>query len=232
MVNHTNLLKNFNSENITQIKKTDQKEYEARFLFSSPKDEALLKRRLKDLKMLNAKQVHPKKLFQRYIFALPNNKQGYIRVRKEYNRTTLTTKRYDCLDCNKFPSESEVIVDDFNKTYNLLKASGLQQTSYQETKRELWSIKGAELMFDQVPGLPPYVELECKSPAALNTLIKKLQLDPIMAKYGSYSNLFEELYGIDRKIMNSAIPELTFKTVKQVIEPLVKKNIGLFAKYS
>lgn len=228
-VDYNNLLNNFKTIGGAVAGK---QEYECRFYLWQPKDETALKKKLTSLK---GKKVHAKKQMSRYIFALANGKPGFVRVRKEHNKITLTTKRYDCVGCNQFPSETEVTVSDFDTAYNILKAAGLQQKSYQETKRETWSlpIKGVkEIVFDNIPGLPPYVELDCSNARVLNRLIKKLGLDSSDAKYGSYSNSFEELYGIDRKIMNNSIPELTFKTVRNIVGPLVKRNMQMFNKYT
>lgn len=226
-MNNKNLLKNFN--NIPLV----PSEYECRFYLWEPKDETVLRAKLKKL---NGKKVHNKYLMTRYIFGLANDTTpGFVRVRKEHNKVTMTSKRYDCKGCDLFPAEVDLTVDNFESAYKLLQTLGLKQKCYQETRRETWSvpIKGVkEIVFDYIPGLPPYVELDCTSNKILSTLVKKLGFDPKDAKYGSYSNSFEELYGIPRKTMNNNIPELTFSSAKQVLGPLIKKNYSLFQKYT
>lgn len=226
MVNNKNLLNNFNSIPITPT------EFEARFYLMEPKDEMALKTKLKKL---GGKKVHNKTLMSRYIFGLANGKPGFVRVRKEHKKITMTCKRYDCQSCDQFPSETDITVDNFENAFKLLSSLGLKQKSYQETKREEWSlpIKGVkEIVFDNIPGLPPYVEIDCSNNKTLGSVVKKLGLDPKDAKYGPYSNAFEELYGINRRTMNDSIPELTFGSVKTVLGPLIRKNYSTFQKYS
>jgi adenylate cyclase class 2 len=227
MVNNKDLLKNFDEIPIAPS------EFECRFYLWDPTDEQSLKTKLKKLK---GRKVHNKMLMSRYIFGLANERTpGFVRVRKEHNKVTMTSKRYDCQNCDLFPSEVDITVNDFQTAYNLLRSLGLKQKSYQETKREKWTlpIPGVkEIVFDEIPGLPPYVEIDCTTNRALSAAVKKLGLNPKDAKYGPYSNAFEELYGINRKLMNHKMPELTFTTVKTVVGPLVKKNYASFQKYS
>ena len=166
-MNNKNLLKNFN--NIPLV----PSEYECRFYLWEPKDETVLRAKLKKL---NGKKVHNKYLMTRYIFGLANDTTpGFVRVRKEHNKVTMTSKRYDCKGCDLFPAEVDLTVDNFESAYKLLQTLGLKQKCYQETRRETWSvpIKGVkEIVFDYIPGLPPYVELDCTSNKILSTLVK------------------------------------------------------------
>ena len=46
----------------------------------------------------------------------------------------------------------------------LLLAQGYKIKSYHETLREKWSINGCpEIAIDTLPGIPTYVELDCKN---------------------------------------------------------------------
>jgi adenylate cyclase class 2 len=226
MVNNKNLLKNFEQIPIAP------NEFECRFYLWTPQEEQALKTKIKKMK---GRKVHNKYLMSRYIFGLATNAPGFVRVRREHNKVTMTTKRYDCARCDQFPAEVDLTVNNFETAYNLLRTLGLKQKSYQETKREKWTlpIKGLkEIVFDEIPGLPPYVEIDCTDNKVLASVVKKLGLDPKQAKYGPYSNAFEELYGINRRIMNHSIPELKFETVKKVVGPLIKKNMKMFDSYA
>ena len=157
-------------------------------------------------------------------------------VYEDMGYVELTQETVDSLNFKIWKHGCEIQkIDNFESAYKLLQTLGLKQKCYQETRRETWSvpIKGVkEIVFDYIPGLPPYVELDCTTNKILTALVKKLGFDPKDAKYGSYSNSFEELYGIPRKTMNNNIPELTFSSAKQVLGPLIKKNYSLFQKYT
>ena len=94
-------------------------------IYGNLKDETVLRAKLKKL---NGKKVHNKYLMTRYIFGLANDATpGFVRVRKEHNKVTMTSKRYDCKGCDLFPAEVDLTVDNFESAYKLLQTLGLKQ---------------------------------------------------------------------------------------------------------
>ena len=198
------------------------KEYEAKFLNI---DIDSIKRKLREN---GAKQVHGPVKFYRVIFdrcKKTGDKPGFVRVRKEANKITMTTKIFND---KKFPEECEVSINEsFEKGCEFLRAIGIEEKSSQETMREKWSHPLVhEVTFDIVPGLPIYMEIDCTSEPNLNKLVSLLELDKTNMKYGSFDKTYTEYYGIPSDNIIHKTPSLTFKDVGTQIKPT--KNVELF----
>lgn len=197
------------------------KEYEAKFLNIDITD---IKKKLKEN---GAKQVHGPLKFYRLIFKRceeKGDKPGFVRIRNERNKITMTTKIFND---KKFPEECEVSINEsFEKGCEFLKAIGIEEKSYQETMREKWSHPLVhEVTFDIVPGLPIYMEIDCTSEKNLNKFVSLLELDKTNMKYGSFDKTYTEYYDIPSVIIHKT-PSLTFKDVGTQIKP--NKNMQMF----
>jgi len=236
-------------QNLT--KKPMEIEFEAKFLNVNKKE--LIER----LKNIGAKMVSPNTIYKRCMYGLCDIKRGYVRVRDEGNKTTLTAKIYKD---SQFPEEYEVTIkDDFESGKAFLGALNLTEKSYHETMREKWSLslgkskKGrsrgngngnsncneCEIAFDSIPGIPLYVEIECKSKQNLNKAIKMLNLDSknnngdkYKKYFGSYGKCFVEYYGMSENDINNLIPSLTFENIHNELKPFIKKNEDLLKDVS
>ena len=198
------------------------REYEAKFLNI---DITNIKNKLREN---GAKQVHGPVKFYRVIFdrcKKTGDKPGFVRVRKEANKITMTTKIFND---KKFPEECEIsICESFEKGCEFLRAIGIEEKSYQETIREKWSHPLVhEVTFDIVPGLPIYMEIDCTSEENLNKLVSLLELDKTNMKYGSFDKTYTEYYDIPSDNIIHKTPTLTFKDVDTQIKP--NKNAELF----
>lgn len=196
-------------------------EYEAKFLNI---DVDSIKKKLKEN---GAKQVHGPVKFYRVIFdrcKKTGDNPGFVRVRKEANKITMTTKIFND---KKFPEECEVSINEsFEKGCEFLRAIGIEEKSSQETMREKWSHPLVhEVTFDIVPGLPIYMEIDCTSEENLNKFVSLLELDKTHMKYGSFDKTYTEYYDIPSVIIHKT-PSLTFKDVDTQIKP--NKNAELF----
>jgi adenylate cyclase class IV len=192
------------------------KEYEAKFL------DIDYKKMCKKLKEIGAKRVHKTKMFRRKVYNLCDTKvRGYGRVRDEGGPVTMTSKLY--ID-PKFPEENEVeICGSFEDGCKFIESLGLKQKAYQQTYREKWTHKMAhEIVFDYIPGLPMYMEIDCTSEEKLNHMIEKLGLDKSKMRFGAFDATYEEYYGIAKDTINNNTPSLTFKNILKEIKP--KKN--------
>lgn len=206
-------------------KKPMEIEYEARFL-NIERDLLINK-----LKSLNAIQKRPATLYRRSIFGLCDIKKGYVRVRDEGDKITLTAKIYKD---PKFPQEFELhIKDDFENGKAFLQSLNLTEKSYHETIREKWRIpyKGqdelCEVAIDTIPGLPTYAEVECKSKKDLNIAIKLLGMDKKNMRFGGYGKVFAEYYRMSENEINNVIPSITFGNIKDEIGKYIHKNEDL-----
>ena len=226
--------KNKSKKNVS-LKKTQKKpmeiEFEAKFLDIN-KDKLITK-----LKDLNAKLVKSNTIYKRCMYGLCDIKRGYVRVRDEGDKTTLTAKIYRD---SKFPEEYEVsIKDNFENGKAFLQALNLTEKSYHETMREKWSLPlgkkdcdNCEVAFDSIPGIPLYVEIECKTKKNLNKAIKMLNLNQSKKYFGSYGKCFVEYYDMSENDINNLIPKLTFENIHNELQPYIKKNKELLQNIS
>ena len=198
-------------------------EYEAKFL------DINVKEMRKKLESFGAIQEHKKMLYKRAVYFLCDDKvRGYVRVRKEGKKVTMTTK----IIAGNYPKEYEVTINNtFSEGVAFLKAIGSRFLAYQETMREKWKHPLAhEITFDTVPGLPTYMEIDCDSEEKLNKLIDLLQLDLSKKRFGTYDHTYSEYYGMDHHDINFKTPSLSFYNIENEIKPV--KNIELFQKIS
>jgi len=198
------------------------KEYEAKFL------DINVEEMREKLKKIGAKIVHEKKRYVRLVFHRCNNDvRGFARIRDENGQITMTVKLYKD---PKFPEEYEVSINnDFEVGANFLKALGLEQKAFQETYREKWSHPLAhEITFDDIPGIPTYMEIDCTGEAKLKKIIKDLNLDESKMRFGAFDATFNEYYDIPKDEINNQTPSLTFKNILNEIKP--RKNIKLLEK--
>lgn len=195
------------------------KEYEAKFL-DIDKEQMIQK-----LKQIGAEKVHSKTKYIRAVFKRCTDEvRGYARIRDENGTITMTVKLYTD---PKFPEEYEITIkDSFETGINFLKALGLKQKAFQETYREKWSHELAhEITFDDIPGLPTYMEIDCTGEDNLNKLIDMLNLDRSKMRFGAFDATYNEYYGIDKNIINDHTPFLTFKNIINEIKPLKNQEL-------
>jgi len=222
-------------------KKPMEVEYEARFLEINKND---LIKKLQDIGAILKQKLT---LYKRSVFNLCDIKKGYVRVRDEGDKITMTAKLYKD---PKFPEEYELqLKEGFENGQSFLRALNLDEKAYHETMREKWSIlksgrkgtkgrKGTqdnnktelcEIAIDCVPGLPMYAEVECKTQADLNKCIKMLGLDKSKMRFGGYGKVYVEYYGMTENEINNSVPSLTFKNIEKELEKYVHKNKELLS---
>src|SRR3989338_8354671 len=159
---------------VSPIKINMQVEIEAKFLNINPDE---LRERLKKA---GAKLIHAESLMRRRNFDYDDGRLekigGWIRVRDEGNKVTLTYKQLNDRTLHG-TVEIEVIVNDFDKTCDLLTSIGLKSKAYQETKREKWKFGDTEITIDTWPWVPTFVELESPEEESLKEVANLLGLD-------------------------------------------------------
>lgn len=166
------------------------------------------------LKKNNGVMVHPKHKMYRHVFDHPDpSVDGFIRLRKEGdNKVTLTCKIFNK---SKYPLEYELSLNEsYEKGLEFLQKSGLNLKSYQETAREKWKHPLAkEIVFDDWPGIPEFIEVDCESEDNLKEMKKILDVNNRNIMYDGVDTLYNELYNIPKKKFNR-VPSLTFKNFK------------------
>lgn len=208
-------------------KKTMEIEYEARFLDINPQE------LIKKIKEVGGSLKKPLTLYRRSVFSLCDIKRGFVRVRDEGDKVTMTTKIYKN---PKFPQEYELdLKDSFEHGQAFLRSLNLEEKAYHETMREKWSIirnnkEICEIAIDRIPGLPTYAEVECKSKKDLNHCIKLLNLKNHKILFGGYGKVYVEYYGMSENEINNIIPKLTFQNIRNEIKKYIHKNINILKK--
>jgi adenylate cyclase class 2 len=184
----------------------------------------------KKLKSNGAKKVHKMMLYRRYVFRLLGAEKGYIRTRQENGLVTITLKTYPA--DSKFANESEIVVKStLEESRDFLLALGYKLKAYQETLREKWSLGNcAEIAIDSIPGIPTYVELECKNEKEIKKIAKLLELDYSKVEFGAYDKQFVDYYGIQKNDINDNISSLTFKNIEKELKNYIQKNNDLVKK--
>jgi len=103
------------------------------------------------LTQLGAIQEYPEILMRRRNFDYDDHRLekigGWIRVRDEGDKVTLTYKQLSDRTLHG-TKEIEVVVNDFDKTCDLLISIGMISKAYQETKREKWKFGNVEITID------------------------------------------------------------------------------------
>ena len=191
------------------------KEIEAQFIDINKAD--IIKR----LKNIGAKQVGPEKLYRRYAFNLPNGSPNeFARVRDEGNKVTMTYKSFVA---NRVDGmiEIELVIDDFDKGCDFLKAIGLIEKAYQETKRLSFRFEDVEFDINTWPGLEPYLEIEAESKEDVKRYAELLGLDWGKAMFGGVSFIYAQKYKITTDWINNHCSTLKFS---QLPEELTNKN--------
>lgn len=176
------------------------------------------------LEEMGATQEHPEVLMRRNNFDYPDKtldkKGGWIRVRDEGNKVTLSYKQLNDRTLHG-TKEVNVVVNDFNKTCEFLFAVGFERKAEQETKREKWHYKNVEITIDTWPWIPSFVELESMSEDALKEVAGELGFDWSKAMHGSVETVYQMHYDFTEAEIDS------WKTITFIPEPgwlLAKKK--------
>jgi adenylate cyclase class IV len=184
----------------------------------------------KKLKANNAKKIHKMILYKRYVFNLLNGEKGFIRTREENNAVTITVKTYP--KNSKYALESEISVNGtLEQSRDFLLSQGYKIKAYQETLREKWSLGDClEIAIDSIPGIPTYVELECKNEKEIKRVAGLLGLDYSKIEYGAFDKQFADYYGLTKEQLNEKVSSLTFRNIDKELSKFIKKNKDLLKK--
>jgi adenylate cyclase class 2 len=147
------------------------------------------------LTKLNATLVIPMRLMRRVIIETPEliAKNGFIRIRDEGDKTTITYKQFDEISVNG-AKEIEIIVNNFQKAIDLFNKAGLMHKTFQESKRETWKLGDAEIVLDLWPWLDEYIEIEGPDENTLKSVANKLDLKWENAVFGDVMAAYRAQY--------------------------------------
>lgn len=145
----------------------------------------------KKIKNLNGKLLKPMFNQKRTVLNFPKGHEirgGWLRVRDESDKITMTLKIMESNGSIEGQKEIELIVNSYENAVNLLRTIGAEEKAVQETKRELWELDGVELMIDLWPFLEPVIEIEGKNEADVKKVAEKLGILSIIYTNGTMIN--------------------------------------------
>ncbi len=169
-----------------------QTEIEVKFLDI---DHEAMRQKLKDA---GGVLMTPMRDMRRALFETPKMRErnGFYRLRDEGNKITLTYKQFDkwiggTIDGAK---EIEIEVSDFDATIALLAQNDLEPITYQESRREAWEINGCEVVLDEWPWIPTYIEIEGPSEQLVKDTAALLDFDWGDAVFGNVDVIYDREY--------------------------------------
>lgn len=163
----------------------------------------------KKLQELGAELEQPMRLMRRSLVEMPHHTEvrGFVRIRDEGDKITLTYKQRDAEDLLHGTKEIEVEVSSFDDTVELLRAAGWPPITYQESRRETWKLGDAEIVLDEWPWIPPYIEVEAPSEELVRETSAKLGFEWSDAVIGSVDVIY-----------NREFPDMSVRGVIDVAE--------------
>lgn len=163
------------------------------------------------LREAGAKLEQPMRLMKRALIEEAHHKKehSFLRIRDEGDKVTLTFKRRNdplgrTIDSVK---EIEVQVSNFDVTVELFREAGWEYSTFQESKRETWTLGKAEIVIDEWPWIPPYIEIEGENEETIKNAALALKLDWNDGVYGSVDVIYQ-----------AAFPDMTVRGVIDIQE--------------
>ena len=188
----------------------DITEYEAKF-YPVNKEEYR-----KKLESLGAKLIIPERKLIRTIADTRKSsniaKNHYIRIRDEGNLIRLSFKiTADQNGQLSDQKEIDVDVSDFDKTVKIFESIGIKFGYKQETKREEWEYKGAQITIDTWPGLDTYSEIEAESEEKVKEIASDFGFDWNHKIITAAAEIYTRVYGISIDEVLEKISNITFE---------------------
>lgn len=177
-------------------------EIEAQFL-NINKDDIRAK-----LRTLGATLIKPEVLMKRVVFYTGDH--SFARVRDEGDGIVMTYK--NITDDNSILGTKEVnlTVDNYDNAVSFMKCCGLKVKAKQDSLRETWEYKGAEICIDTWPWIPTFIEIEAPDEDLVWSIADQLGFKKEQAKFGSVDTTYQYYYGIDTDQVNLHCPEISF----------------------
>ena len=107
--------------------------------------------------------------------------------------------------------EIDVEVSDFEKAKQIMESVGVVFNRRQETLREEWRYKSAQITIDTWPGLDTYTEIEAESEKKVKEIADELGFNWNKKIIMSASNLYTKVYGMTKDEALEKTSYLTFE---------------------
>ncbi len=170
----------------------------------------------KKLESIGAKLAIPERKMVRIIAdsrlnpILPKN--HYVRVRDEGNLTRLSLK-ITADEGGRLSDQKEVDVEvsSFDDTVQIMESVGIKFNRTQETLREEWEYKGAQITIDTWPGLDTYSEIEADSEEKVKEIAEDFGFDWNRKIITAAAEVYSRVYNIDIEEVLKKITNITFE---------------------
>jgi adenylate cyclase class 2 len=165
------------------------------------------------LAALGATLIYPERLMRRVNFYPPDMEyagRARVRVRDEGDRITLSLKENNETGNMQEQKEVQLRVDNMDNAVLLLESLGCKKKNFQESRRELWKLNGAEVTIDEWPHLEPLVEVEGISEDHVRDVSTTLGFAWESAYFCAINFLYAKHYDIDSKVVSRDVPSLMF----------------------
>jgi len=141
--------------------------------------------------------AQPAELNRRWVFDIrPDHSHQWIRLRTNGKKTTLCYKKRNDNSVTG-TEELEVIVDDFEKTYEMIsKLDFYFDKYYQENQSQIFVLDDIEFKIDKWPMIPTLLEIEAKSKKSVEKGLKLLGFYGKDFGHQGHVKIFRQ-YGID-----------------------------------
>ncbi len=166
------------------------------------------------LRSAGAKLIKKEFLQKRCTFELPSGHEvphGYLRVRDEQDKITMSLKVVTENGTIEQQQEIELTVSNFQDACHLLEKIGCEKKAYQESKRELWVLNNLQITIDEWPFLEPFIEIEGESEDEVKSVSEKLGFDYEKAFFGTVTGLYVGKYSITEDRVNNQTPLILFE---------------------
>ncbi|TSC88132.1 MAG: hypothetical protein G01um101416_155 [Microgenomates group bacterium Gr01-1014_16] len=183
-------------------------EFEVKFY---PVDKLALQRKLVSL---GAKLVSPERKMRRVIYDQvihPEFKCGFLRIRDEGSKITMSTKSHSKTGKIEDEKEIEIVISNYDKAVEILKLVNLEPDKYQETLRESWELDSCHIDIDTWPGLDTYCEIESDSEIKIKSLSEKLGFDWTQHLISNSMDMLIDTYQLSVKKTLALASNLTFE---------------------
>ncbi len=192
------------------IPRKDYTEFEAKFY---PVDKEEYRR---ELLSVGAKLVIPERKMIRVVGDRRANpflpEHANIRIRDEGDLIRLSLK-VSAGDGGKLSDQKEVDVEvsDFDKTVQIVEAVGVKLNRRQETLREEWKYKGAQITIDTWPGLETLSEIEADSEEKVKEIAEEFGFDWSKKIVMPAIEIYCKVYGLDVEKVLQMTSNITFE---------------------
>ncbi|MFA6897442.1 MAG: class IV adenylate cyclase [Patescibacteria group bacterium] len=146
------------------------------------------------------------------VFNLPEERKikgGWMRVREESDRVTMSLK---IVDGEKITDQQEYffIAENTEDACKFLTLLGGIKKAEQEKRREIWMLGQCEVTIDEWPFLEPFLEVEGKNEEMVQEAVELLGFEYDKCRVCAVDVLYREKYGVSEDIVDNHTPRIIF----------------------